>query len=966
MYFVGVPPYDILRGILQLDAHGKNAIDRKRDELTILLASPRLFEAVVEARVRQGEFDLDEIARRLADGTAPHLPEAEWTADGVPTSTEAKAYLTKKLHRQYIQWRDRLCTKNGFIAMEHVNEGFRYKHGELHCNKHMQHEWRSLAGVLQGGWRDRQRIWYYHAVAVEWMEHPLVDALTGASLDSPRFARRVDLRQPDAQHQEVHPRFHAVLGYGDTLRPTCPPKPWDLPWSNAMKRPETPDDTTSEPPEDPIMLVKSVTLLGEVTAERQLPAASKAMRSIIKKTTTPVAVPTGPGEIRVVEVPSREVRDHLFGTSETPAMSPALTPLAPAPDVVSTETLGTPAPMDVDAEALSSDAMPCAPSSLQPGNGVETKTLYSTESPKTRQPLSGEGTSSLQERLPQIVLSTGSLLSVATSTAVETLASDAESTEADAMPSYPRWPSVVAQHSRLGLADMDLGVSLVPLSGQTTLSNELSGVEETVLRWPASTPSATPLEFVISDAVVAEATDTVDHVSTMSGSNTHLQDIDSRDTFTVHVKFTTSLLQPFTLTLRGHMALVAIKMRICSLCHLKAENVFVFDSFWPFGDVNRKGDADEQHAFSVRTCSAARIRFLTVDTTHADVPFGVRSCLDSTAGLSNLGNSCFMNASLQSLVGLPLFREHFLSQTYLRALVVDATAVEASMLKSFADIVCAMCAGNAASILPGRFYRCLSESLQRNRSPHGAAKPTFCDGRQHDAMEFLEYLLATIDMDSDMRCLLLHELHPFGVSAPFPDFDAASSQYRYFFSRIGFTDTVFLGFQASTIACSVDDRHTSIAYDPIQSVKLAFPISGEPVALDHLLSRYFETEILSGDDRWYCPYCNKYVDGANKQLQFYSLPLVLLVQLKRFQYSAVGEFVRRKRIDTAVNYPAEGLDLQPYTASVAPSGAASTCYDLASLVVQTGSLDDGHYRAYSRSAALGTWYHYNDGTVISF
>merc|ERR1711862_99795 len=95
-----------------------------------------------------------------------------------------------------------------------------------------------------------------------------------------------------------------------------------------------------------------------------------------------------------------------------------------------------------------------------------------------------------------------------------------------------------------------------------------------------------------------------------------------------------------------------------------------------------------------------------------------------------------------------------------------------------------------------------------------------------------------------------------------------------------------------------------------------------------------------------------------KQLKFWSLPRVLLLQLKRFKYT----MVERRRVDVGVQYPLEGLDLGPYCVSP-PASAEHGLYDLVAVSKHIGGLGGGHYAAFARSSIDGEWYCYDDHMV---
>jgi ubiquitin carboxyl-terminal hydrolase 4/11/15 len=116
-----------------------------------------------------------------------------------------------------------------------------------------------------------------------------------------------------------------------------------------------------------------------------------------------------------------------------------------------------------------------------------------------------------------------------------------------------------------------------------------------------------------------------------------------------------------------------------------------------------------------------------------------------------------------------------------------------------------------------------------------------------------------------------------------------------------------------------------------------------------------EEEKLSPDDMWYCSRCKEHRE-AFKKLEIWSLPPVLVLQLKRFTYNSYS----RDRLDTPVNFPLEGLDL---SFAVLGPEKSNSIYDLISISKHMGGLGGGHYVAYGRSSENGKWYYFNDSMV---
>ncbi|KAG2452953.1 hypothetical protein HYH02_002290 [Chlamydomonas schloesseri] len=144
----------------------------------------------------------------------------------------------------------------------------------------------------------------------------------------------------------------------------------------------------------------------------------------------------------------------------------------------------------------------------------------------------------------------------------------------------------------------------------------------------------------------------------------------------------------------------------------------------------------------------------------------------------------------------------------------------------------------------------------------------------------------------------------------------------------------------------------------------------QPVALEDCMRVFLQPERLDESDAWYCPRCKEHV-CADKKLDLWSLPEVLVVHLKRFSYTRHS----RNKLDTRVDFPLHGLDLGSYV--LRPQGVAPL-YDCFAVSNHYGSMGGGHYTAYAKlpgpppgvgggeaaAAAAGEkWYCFDDSHV---
>ena len=147
------------------------------------------------------------------------------------------------------------------------------------------------------------------------------------------------------------------------------------------------------------------------------------------------------------------------------------------------------------------------------------------------------------------------------------------------------------------------------------------------------------------------------------------------------------------------------------------------------------------------------------------------------------------------------------------------------------------------------------------------------------------------------------------------------------------------------------------------------------ITLQDCLEEFTKEEKLGEDDLWYCPRCKEH-QQATKRFDLWKLPEILVVHLKRFSNSRI----LRDKIDTFVDFPIEGLDLEAMVGErevakrlqsqdfdISSLGLGDVdeplVYDLYAVDEHLGGLGGGHYRAYALNHITEKWYHFDDSFV---
>ena len=144
--------------------------------------------------------------------------------------------------------------------------------------------------------------------------------------------------------------------------------------------------------------------------------------------------------------------------------------------------------------------------------------------------------------------------------------------------------------------------------------------------------------------------------------------------------------------------------------------------------------------------------------------------------------------------------------------------------------------------------------------------------------------------------------------------------------------------------------------------------SGPRISLKDCFQLFASEEVLGEEDQWYCGSCKTHV-RASKKIDLWKLPDILIIHLKRFQYTRGY----RNKIESVIDFPIDAdLDMSEFL----PSGAdkSNTKYSLFGISNHMGSLYSGHYTAYAKlwedpnsptKRRKNEWFNFNDSYVSS-
>lgn len=322
-----------------------------------------------------------------------------------------------------------------------------------------------------------------------------------------------------------------------------------------------------------------------------------------------------------------------------------------------------------------------------------------------------------------------------------------------------------------------------------------------------------------------------------------------------------------------------------------------------------------------------------------------------SAGLRNLGNTCYMNATLQCLANTIPLALHFLSDRYKKDINREPRRGTGGEV-----------AHEFKSLLAQMYYNDKSVAPKGFKSLMGRLCNVYAGYEQQDAHEFLLNFIDKLHED------LNRAVNRKGAPAPLPPADEAALSLNGRINRfwcqhldrhLSVVSDLFEGLLVSNLTCLVC-RKSSSSFEVFSCLSLPIPaISGSVCYLQDCLKLFLETESMSGEAAWDCPTC-KQKRKAEKRMIIARLPKILIVQFNRFRCETAWQ---SKKLQTYVHFPVNSFDMNVYVDHTRVDTQHRPPYHLYAFLNHYGTLATGHYIAYCRAGLGGQWYMYDDASV---
>lgn len=309
-------------------------------------------------------------------------------------------------------------------------------------------------------------------------------------------------------------------------------------------------------------------------------------------------------------------------------------------------------------------------------------------------------------------------------------------------------------------------------------------------------------------------------------------------------------------------------------------------------------------------------------------------------GIANLGNTCYLNACIQILSRIEPLSNILTNRTH----VQNPTKLENQLWKQWKEIQFLLrSSGNNTKelIYPSGFITAIQTiAKQKNQI-------FFQGNEQEDIAEFLLFFIESLhvclarSLNIQISGHSENELDNLAISV----YTTLKNTYAHDFSEI---IELFTGVHISCIDSLETQQKHSRTPEIFYILNLFIPQKKDVTVYD-CLDDFSREEILEGENSWLNDKTNQ-KEGIRKYMTFWSFPPVLIICLKRTNYT--GE-----KNNVLVNYPLV-LDLQKYVCGYQKK---SFVYDLFGVCLHAGSGNYGHFTAFIKKE--DDWFFCNDDRV---
>jgi ubiquitin C-terminal hydrolase len=311
-------------------------------------------------------------------------------------------------------------------------------------------------------------------------------------------------------------------------------------------------------------------------------------------------------------------------------------------------------------------------------------------------------------------------------------------------------------------------------------------------------------------------------------------------------------------------------------------------------------------------------------------------------GLTNLGNTCFVNSCIQILSHTYELNDFLNKQTYKKRL---QKKYESTLLLEWDSLRQLMWSENCI-VSPGKFINTIHKLAQIK------GVDIFTGYSQNDLPEFLLFVIDCFhtSLSREVNMSISGTVSNGTDKIAVDCFEMIKRMYAKEYSEIW---NMFYGIHVSQITTMDTNEVLSSSPEPYFMINLSIPLNNKSPSLIDCFDLYVEGETLDGENAWFNEATGLKQD-VKKKISYWSMPNILVLDLKR-----INALNHNNKNQILVDFPLTDLDLSKYVIGYKKE---SYVYDLYGICNHSGGTFGGHYTAFVKNAN-GKWYHFNDTNV---
>jgi len=311
------------------------------------------------------------------------------------------------------------------------------------------------------------------------------------------------------------------------------------------------------------------------------------------------------------------------------------------------------------------------------------------------------------------------------------------------------------------------------------------------------------------------------------------------------------------------------------------------------------------------------------------------------SGLSNLGNTCFINSCLQILSHTYELNYFLEDESYKKKL---KPKIESALLVEWDNLRKIMWSNNCI-ISPGKFIKTIHQVSKLK------GMEIFNGFSQNDLPEFLLFLIDCFhtSLSREIKMTISGTPENDTDKIAIQCFEMIKNMYSKDYSEIW---NLFYGVHISEIINMENGEKINITPEPYFIIDLPIPSNNKSPTLMDCFNLYIDGEILEGENGFFDEKIKKKIK-IQKKILFWSLPNILVIDFKRFNNN-----FQKNQIH--IDFPLDNLNLSDYIIGYKKN---KYIYELFGICNHSGGVLGGHYTSYVKNANE-KWYHFND-TIVS-